>query len=42
MDLMVTTQQYKELKELASKTGNKMAVHIRQAIDDYIRKEKRK
>jgi predicted transcriptional regulator len=34
--------QLQGLKELADKTGDKVSEHIRRALDQYIRREKKK
>jgi hypothetical protein len=42
INVWIKQYQYKALANLANQTGDKMAEHIRRALDNYIRKEKTK
>ena len=36
-----THEQIKDLKDLSEKTGLKVAEHVRRAIDDYLKRQKK-
>jgi len=42
INVWIKDYQYEILNKMARKTKDKVAEHIRRAIDDYIRKEKGK